>query len=128
MTDFRDKPDATDRWRATIDALEAVVLTAPDGPEIDPAEAEDVRRLVMVQTARRRRKHPPRGLGAATRDLAPNRARRGAHTQSDRAGRADAALSRPTDTPSPSLARVSLKSASAPPYGIRRKQRAPAPG
>ena len=29
MTDFRDKPDATDRWRATIEALEAVVLAGP---------------------------------------------------------------------------------------------------
>jgi hypothetical protein len=54
MTDFRDKPDATDRWRATIKALEATVLMATDEPEIDPAEAEEVRRLVMVQTARRR--------------------------------------------------------------------------
>ena len=54
MTDFRDKPDATDRWHATIEALEAVVLAAPDGPEIDPAEAEEVGRLVMVRTARRR--------------------------------------------------------------------------
>jgi RNA polymerase sigma-70 factor (ECF subfamily) len=31
----------------------------PDGPEIDPAEAEEVRRLVMVQTARRRRNTLP---------------------------------------------------------------------
>ena len=54
MTDFRDRPDATDRWRATIEALEAVVLAAPGEPEIDPAEAEEVRRLVMVRTARRR--------------------------------------------------------------------------
>jgi hypothetical protein len=54
MTDFRDKPDATDRWRATIKALEAIVLTASHEPEIDPAEAEEVRRLVMVRTARRR--------------------------------------------------------------------------
>jgi hypothetical protein len=59
MTDFRDKRDTTDRWRATIEALEAVVLGAPDGPEIDPAEAEEVRRLVMVQTARRRRNTLP---------------------------------------------------------------------
>lgn len=29
--DFRDRPDATDRWRATIEALEAVVLAAPGG-------------------------------------------------------------------------------------------------
>ena len=55
MTDFRDRPDTTDRWRATIEALEAVVLRAADVPEIDPAEAEEVRRLVMVQTAWRRR-------------------------------------------------------------------------
>jgi hypothetical protein len=55
MTDFRDRPDTTNRWRATIEALEAIVLAAPDEPEIDPAEAEEVRRLVMVQAARRRR-------------------------------------------------------------------------
>jgi hypothetical protein len=55
MTEFRDRPDATDRWRATIEALEAVVLAAPDEPPIDRAEAEDVRRLVRVRTARRRR-------------------------------------------------------------------------
>ena len=39
MTEFRDKRDTTDRWRATIEALEAIVLAAPDEPEIDPAEA-----------------------------------------------------------------------------------------
>ena len=55
MTDPRNRSDATDRWRATIEALEAVVLAAPDEPAIDPAEAEEVRRLVMVRTARRRR-------------------------------------------------------------------------
>jgi hypothetical protein len=59
MTDVRDRPDVTDRWRATVEALEAVVLAAPDGPEIDPAEAEEVRRLVIVQTARRRRNTLP---------------------------------------------------------------------
>src|SRR5271169_4290404 len=55
MTDFHDRPDATDRWRATIEALEAVVLAAPDESEVDLATAEEVRRLVMVRTARRRR-------------------------------------------------------------------------
>jgi hypothetical protein len=55
MTDFRDRPNATNRWRAVIDALEEVVLTAPDEPATDPAEAEEVRRLVMVRTAPRRR-------------------------------------------------------------------------
>jgi hypothetical protein len=59
MTDFRDRPDATDRWRATIEALEAVVLAAPDEPEIEPTEAEEVRRLVMVQIARRTRNTLP---------------------------------------------------------------------
>jgi len=54
MTDFRDKPDATARWPATIKALEAIALMASDEPEIDPAEAEEVGRLVMVRTARRR--------------------------------------------------------------------------
>jgi hypothetical protein len=55
MIDFRDRPSATNRWRAMIDALEEVVLAAPDEPAIDPAEAEEVRRLVMVRTAQRRR-------------------------------------------------------------------------
>jgi hypothetical protein len=59
MTDFRDRPGATEQWRATIEALEAVVLAAPDGPEINPAEAEEVCRLVMVRTARRRRNTLP---------------------------------------------------------------------
>jgi hypothetical protein len=55
MTDFRDRPNATNRWRAVIDALEEVVLAAPDEPATDPAEAEEVRRLVMVRTAPWRR-------------------------------------------------------------------------
>jgi hypothetical protein len=59
MTDFRDKPDTTDCWRATIEALEAIVLAGPDEPEIDPTEAEEVRRLVMVRTAQRRRNTLP---------------------------------------------------------------------
>jgi hypothetical protein len=59
MTDFRDRPDTTNRWRATIEALEAIVLAAPDEPEIDPTEAEEVRRLVMVQAARQRRNTLP---------------------------------------------------------------------
>jgi hypothetical protein len=59
MTDFRDRPDATDRWGAVIDALEALVLAAPDEPAVDPAEAEEVRRLIMVRTARRKRDSLP---------------------------------------------------------------------
>jgi hypothetical protein len=39
---------------ARLDALEAIVLMASNEPEIDPAEAKGVRRLVMVRTARRR--------------------------------------------------------------------------
>jgi hypothetical protein len=38
-----------------IDALEEVVLAAPDEPATDPAEAEEVGRLVMVRTAPLRR-------------------------------------------------------------------------
>ena len=55
MTDFRDRPNATDRWSAVIDALEALVLAASGEPTVDPAEAEEVRRLIMVRTARRKR-------------------------------------------------------------------------
>ena len=47
------------------------------------------------------------GLGAAARDLAPDRARHGTYTQSDRAGRADAALPGPAGTPSAGSARAS---------------------
>jgi len=53
MTDFRDRPDTTDRWGAVIDALEALVLAAPGQPAVDPVEAKEVRRLIMVRTARR---------------------------------------------------------------------------
>jgi hypothetical protein len=59
MTDNRDRSDPIARWRATIDALEAIVEAAPDEPEIDPAEANEVRRLVMVRTAGRRRNTLP---------------------------------------------------------------------
>ena len=55
MTDFRDRPDATDRWGAVIDALEALVLAAPGESAVDPVEAEEVRRLIIVRTARRKR-------------------------------------------------------------------------
>ena len=55
MTDFRDRPDATDRWGAVIDGLEALVLAAPGEPAVDPGEAEEVRRLIMVRTARQKR-------------------------------------------------------------------------
>jgi hypothetical protein len=55
MTDFRDRPNATDRWGAMIDALEALVLSAPGEPGADPAEAQEVRRLIIVRTARRKR-------------------------------------------------------------------------
>ena len=55
MTDFRDRPDAIDRWGAVIDALEVLVLAAPGEPAVDPAEAEEVRRLIIVRTARWKR-------------------------------------------------------------------------
>ena len=59
MTDFRDRPNATDRWGAMIDAFEALVLSAPGEPAVDPAEAEEVRRLIMVRTARLKRNMLP---------------------------------------------------------------------
>jgi hypothetical protein len=34
MIDFRDKPDAITRWRATVEALEALVQAAPEAEEI----------------------------------------------------------------------------------------------
>ena len=63
MTEFHDDPDAIDRWRATIKALEAVVLAEGDEPEpdqdTDAAAAEEVRRLIMVLLASRRRSPLP---------------------------------------------------------------------
>jgi hypothetical protein len=59
MTDLRDKPNVIEHWRATIEALETIVLAengAPElGAEIDPAEAEEVRHAIMVRIASRRR-------------------------------------------------------------------------
>jgi hypothetical protein len=50
MTDFRDGPDLTERWRATIEVLEALVHAAPE-EEIDTAEADEVRRLIIMRVA-----------------------------------------------------------------------------
>jgi hypothetical protein len=62
MTKFHDEPDAIDRWRATIEALEAVVLAdcgAPDPDRDTDAAAEEIRRLIMVLLASRRRSPLP---------------------------------------------------------------------
>ena len=59
MTDIRDRSGLIARWRATVDVLEGVVLAAADEPKIDTTEADEVRRLVMVRTARRRRNTLP---------------------------------------------------------------------
>jgi len=59
MIDIRDRLDPIARWRATIDAVEAVTLAATDAPEIDPAEAEEVRRLATMRRAAARRDNLP---------------------------------------------------------------------
>ena len=63
MTEFRDNPGAAERWRATIDALEAVVLAHCDASEpdhdTDAGAAEEIRRLIMVLLASRRRSPLP---------------------------------------------------------------------
>jgi hypothetical protein len=59
MTDVRNPLDPTARWRATIDAMEAVMLAAPDAPEIEPTEAEEVRRLITMRLAAARRNSLP---------------------------------------------------------------------
>jgi hypothetical protein len=86
MTDIRDRSGLIARWRATVDALEGVVLAAADEPEIDATEADEVRRLVMVRTARRRRNTLPaawmRRPGALTQIVPDDRHARGA-TASD---------------------------------------------
>ena len=51
MTDNRDRSDPIARWHAIVAALEAAVLAALDQPEIDPAEADEVRRLVAMRLA-----------------------------------------------------------------------------
>ena len=51
MTDNRERSDPIARWHATIDALESVVLAALDQPEIDPAEAKEVQRLITMRLA-----------------------------------------------------------------------------
>lgn len=51
MTGIRDASHPVARWRATIDALEAVVRAASDEPEIDPAEAKEVGRLITMRLA-----------------------------------------------------------------------------
>jgi hypothetical protein len=61
MTGIRDASDPIARWRATIEALEAVVRAAPDEPEIDTAEAKEVRRLITMRLAAAR----PNNLPAA---------------------------------------------------------------
>jgi hypothetical protein len=59
MTRIRDKSNPIARWRATIEALEAVVLSAANEAEINPAEAEEVRHLIMIRIAARRRSSLP---------------------------------------------------------------------
>ena len=59
MTDIRDRMDPIPRWRATIDAMEGVTLAAPDAPEIDASEAEEVRRLITMRLAAVRRNNLP---------------------------------------------------------------------
>jgi hypothetical protein len=51
MTDNRDRSDPIARWQGTIDALEAAVLSAPDRPEIDTAEAKEVQRPMTMHLA-----------------------------------------------------------------------------
>ena len=59
MTDVRNPLDPTARWRATIDAMEAVMLAAPDAPEIEPTEAEEIRRLITMRLVSARRNSLP---------------------------------------------------------------------
>jgi len=59
MTDIRDGLDPIARWRALIDAMEAVTLAAAGTPEIDSTEAEEVRRLIAMRLAAARRNNLP---------------------------------------------------------------------
>ena len=59
MTDIHDRLDPIARWRALIDALEGVTLAATGAPELDPGEAEEVRRLITMRLAAARRNSLP---------------------------------------------------------------------
>jgi hypothetical protein len=59
MTDIRDPLDPVALWSATIDAVEAVALATTGTPEIDPIEAEEVRRLIAMRLAAARRNNLP---------------------------------------------------------------------
>jgi hypothetical protein len=63
MTDIRDPLDPIARWRALIDAVEGIALAATDAPEIDPAEAKEVRRLITMRLAARRNSLPAAWTG-----------------------------------------------------------------
>jgi hypothetical protein len=63
MTDIRDPLDPITRWRALIDAVEGIALAATDAPEIDPAEAKEVRRLITMRLAARRNNLPTAWTG-----------------------------------------------------------------
>ena len=63
MTDIRDGLDPIARWRALIDAMEAVTLAAAGTPEIDSTEAEEVRRLITMRLAARRNNLPAAWTG-----------------------------------------------------------------
>ena len=61
--EFRDGLDPIARWRALIDAMEAVTLAAAGTPEIDSTEAEEVRRLITMRLAARRNNLPAAWTG-----------------------------------------------------------------
>jgi hypothetical protein len=75
MTDPRAKSDiAATEWRAVLDALDGLIAAIPngfDGPLADePVEIDDVRRLIWLRLADRRRDRLPsfwvrRGSAAA---------------------------------------------------------------
>ena len=92
MTDLRDKPDAITRWRATVEALEALVQAAPEAEEIEPAEAEKVRRLIRIRVAAARSNNLPAAWVPRCEIAATAETVEGRKTHTPAAGTATASL------------------------------------
>ena len=46
-----DRGAAAERWRATVDALEALALEVPPDREVEPEAVDDIRRLIALGAA-----------------------------------------------------------------------------
>ncbi len=58
MSDWQETPDAVGAWRAVVDALDAIVQSAPTDGIVrhgDAGEADEVRRVITIRLAPHRR-------------------------------------------------------------------------